>query len=1117
MSAHFNTSSEISNHLEPGNPVQSNPVAQENRDNSLSLHEAVRAGNVDIVRELIALGVSVNARDKDRMTPLHCAAIPGSQLNLQNETMTPLHYAARQGEVTITRLLINAKALTTNIDNIGMTPLHHAAQRGHVEIVNLLVAAKALTYSQDALGMTPLHYAVKENHIAIVAALCPHASLINIQDKEGLTPFHYAMEPGKADFIRIFIRAKANLHIPANDGDTPLSRLKHLLSRRHSSYPFGLALPLDVIQEIFVELLKTKDSVAVKGVINTVGLSNQEVIYFSSKKGKTLLHWAIVHGDVEAVILLIRYGSNINAADEDGLTPLHFAIASGEVQVVELLVQLGGDINAANKEGLTPLDYAKHNLNLTMLKKTLYFRDKEGRTPLHVAALSSNIQSVEELLRCGSDVNVVDSQGLTPLHYAIRNGNAAIVEKLVDANADINIQTKKGLTVLEYAFSIKAGMEDIQFLKSQEKLIQLLRASHQKWLEGYIKKCVHFQKRIDQRDRYFYITIVDRKLISYFKYISMVEPSQARIEQGKVSIELRGGKPIVTIPIDANALDVDGIMAFFASERLEQIDKTITDRLKKAITAFDSENSSYTITYEPYTPPKSRNKYNKKSQKNISAEKLRFEIVCTFAKKEVRKAVIQRLQLVFPLAQKNGDFGISFICDVDIILNEVLFGQERNNWQKTIEAKEKARLQAEEKRLEKQKQQEELKHLSQKEAQEKEDARAKKEAELRQQILAERRMRLKKEQDEANKGKAKHKAQKRVSRAHRVLQPLDPSSESKKSQKPLPKEQNLSRPILKSIEEGFTPPPPPSRKEALPTQSMPATEFSFFSSLSPAHSLIDLQPTSKLQGKKKISPVKVSASSYSGWCLKDDYLYLSSLLACYEKNRGNSSHIIRAMYYRVIRTLVNRNADQNSELWTLRNFLVHDFCTESWDTNENKRSFLVRLVQSITDGLQPTPIIPGSIMRKNDRSLEDLCQKINKELSILSELFAIKSKQGMTCQIFFLDLDPARKASCYTALLIIAECCEQIRLLGYQSMSEKDLLNQLRKAFRNIIVHEEGKLAELANLGVAEHVVDDGAVYKLCQHFRQRKEFLPIEFMKVSKSKEEKSCERKFCSMQRHH
>lgn len=68
---------------------------------------------------------------------------------------TPLHRAAYGGDADTIKDLVAAGADVDARDQNGMTPLHGAALEGHVNVVKVLVAAGADVRARDKNGVTP--------------------------------------------------------------------------------------------------------------------------------------------------------------------------------------------------------------------------------------------------------------------------------------------------------------------------------------------------------------------------------------------------------------------------------------------------------------------------------------------------------------------------------------------------------------------------------------------------------------------------------------------------------------------------------------------------------------------------------------------------------------------------------------------------------------------------------------------------------------------------------------------------------------------------------------------------------------------------------------------------
>lgn len=126
----------------------------------MTIHEAVKAGNIVIVKQLLAEDASlINTRLNERV---YMGEMRGE---------TPLHIAVDNGDIDITALLLNAGADVNAIDPFYLTPLHIAAWNGDAEIVKLLLQYGADPKAEGQYKETPLDIAAREEHHAVIAIL----------------------------------------------------------------------------------------------------------------------------------------------------------------------------------------------------------------------------------------------------------------------------------------------------------------------------------------------------------------------------------------------------------------------------------------------------------------------------------------------------------------------------------------------------------------------------------------------------------------------------------------------------------------------------------------------------------------------------------------------------------------------------------------------------------------------------------------------------------------------------------------------------------------------------------------------------------------------------------
>jgi len=154
----------------------------------IDIYGAAYSGNIDAVKQHLAAGTDVNAKNE--------------------WGGTPLHYATFGGHKEVVELLIAKGADVNAKDGVGETPLHWAAKEGNKEVVELLIAKGADVNAKDDVGDTPVDWANNKETDDLLRKhggktgeeLQPPSQLLSIPDKLVVLTFD---DGNKSDFANV--------------------------------------------------------------------------------------------------------------------------------------------------------------------------------------------------------------------------------------------------------------------------------------------------------------------------------------------------------------------------------------------------------------------------------------------------------------------------------------------------------------------------------------------------------------------------------------------------------------------------------------------------------------------------------------------------------------------------------------------------------------------------------------------------------------------------------------------------------------------------------------------------------------------------------------------------
>ncbi|KAK2993182.1 hypothetical protein RJ640_030806 [Escallonia rubra] len=332
---------------------------------------------------------------------------------------------------SILRMLL--QDLSSNIPHLGRTIIHHAILCGNARAVNVLLNCGAdvefPVETTKRIEYRPIHMAARLGFAKVLQHLISAGCNLNSKTEAGETALMICTRYKRVDCFKLLASAGADFGL-VNVAD---QCVKSIAGSMRWTRGFRQAV-LDLIRA------------------GKVAHSSNSAVF-------SPLLFVTRANDIETLKKLMEQPEiDLDEQDKDGFSAVMVAAAAGHVEAFQLLVYAGADVNLHTKYRETAVSLSEASLNSDAFGKVLleYARTKGnhcsgGIYALHRAARRGDLDSVRLYLNGGYDVNFPDRDGYTPLMLAARDGHGSICELLISCGARCDIQTANQETALRLA------------------------------------------------------------------------------------------------------------------------------------------------------------------------------------------------------------------------------------------------------------------------------------------------------------------------------------------------------------------------------------------------------------------------------------------------------------------------------------------------------------------------------------------------------------------------------------------------------------------------------------------------------------------------------------------